>query len=226
MAALRKKVKQVRATVTVLALALSVMAAGCGSSSGPTSDILTATGATRSLVMIIRHGEKPDGSHPGVDAKGNPDDSSLTETGWNRANRLVDLFAPAQHPPRSGLARPTAIYAAGATSDGEGMRTRETVQPLADALGITVNTKFGKGDEKALVKDATARSGVTLICWQHGEIPAIVEAFRAVSPAAPSTWPDDRFDVVWTLTRTTNGWHFAQLPELALPQDQPGVIQD
>ena len=69
-----------------------------------------------------------------------------------------------------------------------------------------------------------ARSGVTLICWQHGEIPAVAEAFPAVSPPPPSTWPDDRFDVVWTLTSTDNGWQFAQLPEHALPQDQAGVI--
>jgi hypothetical protein len=156
----------------------------------------------------------------------NRDNSSLTEIGWNRAHRLVDLFAPAQSPPRAGLARPTAIYAANANANGEGMRTRETVQPLADALGITVNTKFGKGEESALVQDVIDHPGVTLICWQHGEIPAIAQAFPAVSPPPPSTWPDNRFDVVWTLTSADNGWHFAQLPELALPQDQAGIIQD
>jgi broad specificity phosphatase PhoE len=53
--------------------------------------------------MIIRHGEKPDDSNPGIDAQGNQDDSSLTETGWNRAHRLVDLFDPAHGPPRPGL---------------------------------------------------------------------------------------------------------------------------
>src|SRR5205085_2056346 len=94
------------------------------------------------LVMIIRHGEKPDGSHPGVDANGHPDDSSLTVTGWNRANRLVNVFDPAQGAPRPGLARPTVIYAAGANDNGEGTRTRETVTPLAHALGRPVNTSF------------------------------------------------------------------------------------
>ena len=111
-----------------------------------------------------------------------------------------------------------------ANANGEGRRTRETVQPLADALGIPVNTAFGKGEESALVQDVIDRPGVTLICWQHGEIPAVAEAFPAVSPPPPSTWPDDRFDVVWTLTSTDNGWQFAQLPEHALPQDQAGVI--
>jgi broad specificity phosphatase PhoE len=174
--------------------------------------------------MIIRHGEKPDGSSPGVDPDGKPDDNSLTGIGWNRAHRLVDLLAPTQGPPRRGLARPTAIYAAGANDKGEGERTRETVQPLAQKLGITVNTDFGKGDEKALVNTVTVRPGTTLISWQHGEIPALVAAFPSVTPAPPAQWPDDRFDVVWTLTKTADGWHFAQLPELLLPQDRAGVI--
>ena len=77
--------------------------------------------------MIIRHGQKPDDTTEGFDAGGNPDDSSLTEVGWQRAHRLVDLFAPAQGAPRPGLARPTTIYAAGANENGQGQRTRETV---------------------------------------------------------------------------------------------------
>jgi broad specificity phosphatase PhoE len=176
--------------------------------------------------MVIRHGEKPDGSKPGVDARGNQDDSSLTEIGWNRAHRLVDLLDPAHGPPRPGLARPKAIYAAGANDNGEGARTRETVTPLADHLGLPVNTSFGKGDEKALVEHVIAQPGPTLISWQHGEIPTIAAAFPSVTPTPPSQWPDDRFDVVWTLTKTANGWHFAQMPELTLPQDQAGVIEN
>jgi hypothetical protein len=136
----------------IVVLATSTMLAGCGTSVGakapanPTAVATTAsTGPTsasapRSLVMIIQHGEKPDGYHPGVDAGGNRDDSSLSAIGWNRAYALVNLFAPAQGLPRVGLARPTAIYAAAANANGEGRRTRETVQPLADALGIPVNT--------------------------------------------------------------------------------------
>jgi len=150
----------------------------------------------------------------------------LTEMGWNRAHRLVDLLDPAQGPPRPGLARPTAIYAAGANDNGEGARTRETVQPLANHLGLPVNTSFGKGDEKALVEHAIAQPGPTLISWQHGEIPAIAEAFPSVTPTPPSEWPDDRFDQVWTLTKTADGWHFAQLPELVLLQDQASIIED
>jgi broad specificity phosphatase PhoE len=222
-----------RTIVALVALAVSTVLAGCGSATTEAPGAAPTTGgatsdaaAPRDVVMVIRHGEKPDGSAPGVDAEGNEDSSSLTEVGWERAHRLVDLFDPAQGPLRPGLARPRAIYAAGANDDGEGQRTRETVQPLADRLGLPVDTSFGKGDEEKLVKHAIAEPGPTLICWQHGELPTIAEAFPGVTPTPPSEWPDDRFDVIWTFTRTADGWHFAQMPELLLPQDQVAVIAD
>ncbi len=222
-------------TITALAaMVASAMPAGCGAGSPPTTvptmdgvPAVTATPGTAvagKLVMIIRHGEKPDGSEPGVDAGGEQDDSSLTAVGWDRAHRLVGLFDPAQGPVRPGLARPAAIYAAGVTGEAEGQRTRETVTPLARALGIPLNTDLGRSDEKELAKDVADQPGPTLICWQHGGIPEIVAAFPHVTPGPPQVWPDDRFDVVWTLTKTPDGWRFAQLPELVLPQDQPGVI--
>ena len=59
-----------------------------------------------------------------------------------------------------------------------------------------MNTRYGKGDEDALVAEAAAQPGPTLICWQHGEIPAIARAFSSVTPTPPTEWPDDRFDVI------------------------------
>lgn len=179
------------------------------------------------VIMIIRHGEKPDDDVsplPGINVNGVEDDSSLTKVGWDRANALVNVFDPAQGPVRPGLAKPAAIFAAGATEDGEGKRTRETVGPLAHKLGIQTNVDYGKGDEESLIAAATSQPGPTLICWQHGEIPAIAEALGTVTPAVPQEWPDDRFDVVWTFTKTPSGWSFAQLPEMALPTDQSTTI--
>jgi len=46
-----------------------------------------------------------------------------------------------------------------------------------------------------------------------------------VTPAPPQEWPSDRFDVVWTFTRTPDGWAFTQTPELLLPQDHAGAIE-
>jgi broad specificity phosphatase PhoE len=226
----------------VVALAATAVLAGCGTAEapvGPTTGKITVVAppavvpqdaaqpdsAAPDRVMIIRHAEKPDGTAPGVDADGNEDDSSLTAVGWERAHALVGLFDPAEGDPPAGLARPQTIYAAGVTDEGEGQRTRETVDPLADALGLPVNTEYGKGEEKKLMKDVLELSGTTLISWQHSEIPAIADAFDSVTPAPPEEWPSDRFDVVWTFTRTSDGWAFTQTPELLLPQDHNGVIE-
>ena len=215
-----------RPVVAILALVMSAAVAGCAGGPRPTPPAEPAGVAPGTLVMVIRHGEKPDGSHPGVDAQGNKDDSSLTKTGWERANRLADLFDPVPGPPRPGLATPKAIYAAGANDAGEGLRPRETVMPLAARLGLTMNTSYGAGEEKKLVEQAITQPGPTLISWQHGGIPDIAKAFPSVTPKPPSDWPDDRFDVVWTFTRTADGWQFAQVPELVLPEDQDTVIKN
>ena len=221
-----------RALVALVAVLGAAGLAGCGTAApaGPAPVPITVVTAPpvpeRDVVMVIRHAEKPDGTAPGVTADGTADDSSLTAVGWERAHALVGLFDPPEGDLRAGLARPQAIYAAGVTDEGEGQRTRETVAPLADALGLPVQTEYGKGEEKKLMRDVLERSGTTLISWQHSEIPAIADAFDAVTPTPPAEWPSNRFDVVWTLTRTADGWHFTQTPELLLPQDLSDVIEN
>jgi broad specificity phosphatase PhoE len=206
---------------TIGMLASAVMAA-CGSAPAQAPGAGAGAGGP-DVVMIIRHAEKPDGHDAGVDQSGHADAGSLTPTGWERARGLVGLFDPAQGRPARGLSRPEAIYAAGANDDGEGLRTRETVAPLSAALGVPVNTEFGKGEEKELVKDVLAHQGTTLISWQQGGIPDIVEDFPAVTPRPPRNWPDERYDMVWTLTRTATGWRFDQVPELVRPGDRTDV---
>lgn len=176
-------------------------------------------------LMIIRHGEKPPKkSNGGIDLNGKPDGHSLTQSGWTRAVYLVDLFAPMHGQNRPGLPQPRHIYAAGTTDEGTGQRTRQTVGPLAAELGIPVITKYGKGNESALVGEAAKQPGPTLICWQHSEIPAIAAALGNVTPAAPRSWPGDRYDVVWSFTATGNGWQFKEIPEMLLPGDKPGSV--
>lgn len=175
------------------------------------------------VIMIIRHGEKPDedvSPLPGINDRGQPDESSLTKVGWDRATKLVDVFDPARGDVKPGLARPAVIFAARPTEEGTGQRTRETVTPLAKKLGMQINVSYGKGEEQQLVADVLKQSGPVLISWQHGEIPAIAEAVGATTPTAPSEWPDERYDMVWTLTKTATGWNFAQVPEMILPGDQ------
>lgn len=178
------------------------------------------------VVMLIRHGEKPpDSGKPyGITADGVKDDSSLTTRGWSRAGSLVGLFAPAGGTPiRSGLRTPDAIFATTSTSSGH-HRMLQTVTPLAAKLGKTVNTSYAKGDTAGVAAAVAKRSGTTLVSWEHSEIPDIAAHLGAVSPTPPSTWPDERFDVVWVFARSGSGWSFTQVPQLLLSGDKSDPI--
>lgn len=186
----------------------------------PLSPTVPVTAPRGKIIMIIRHGEKPSKAAVpvGIDLSGQPDTHSLTEQGWIRAANLPRLFVPEQG--RAALPRPSMIYASG-TGDGgtEGNRPRQTVRPLAMALRVPVDTSFSRGDESRLVAHAAAQQGPTLICWQHGEIPAMAAAFGRAAPVPPRDWPDSRYDVVWKFTSTGTGWRFEQMPERLLPGD-------
>jgi hypothetical protein len=184
-------------------------AAGRALSSGPTT------------IMIIRHGEKPDGSGKpyGVTVDGEADEHALSIAGWARAGALVELFGSVRNAPPAGLLRPDAVYAAFG-GDSDGLRPLQTVVPLAAQLRQNVVTRYGKGDEQALATELAGRPGVALVSWQHESIPDIVAYLGQVDPA-PAKWSGDRFDLVWVFTRNGAGWQFQQIPQLLLAGDQP-----
>jgi hypothetical protein len=176
--------------------------------------------------MIIRHAEKPiSGDAHGVTPDGDHDRDSLTVSGWVRAGALIELFASASRPPQVGLGSPERIYAAGFRGD-QSKRAIQTVTPLADHLGIEVDTRYQQGDEAHLAKKMRELRCTTLVCWHHETIHKIVEHLGTVTPQPPPIWPDDRFDLVWTFTNTADGWTFAQVPQLIMPGDLPDPITE
>lgn len=186
-------------------------AAGGGSAAGP-------------VLQFIRHAEKPaaSGAPFGVLPDGTQDAESLIVAGWNRAGALVELFDPgtADGPvaPRSGLARPDQIVAADPSKGSR--RPAQTVGPLADRLGMTVETTWKKADTAPLAQSLLTRHGVVLISWEHELIPEILSHLGSIDPAPPAQWPDDRFDLVWCLHPTGDGsWAFTQVPQLLLAGD-------
>ncbi|MBL6617311.1 MAG: hypothetical protein ISP45_25085, partial [Reyranella sp.] len=59
-----------------------------------------------SVILVIRHAEKPDGVALGVDENGVIDEQSLIVRGWQRAGALVGLFGKG-----APLPAPDRIYA-------------------------------------------------------------------------------------------------------------------
>ena len=92
-------------------------------------------------------------------------------------------------------------------------------------LGIRPN---GDHDHHSLSVRGWTRAGalVGLFAPQHGEPRGGLLRPDAIyaGPAVPTHWPDDRLDVVWTLTPEASGWRFAQVPQLVLAGDRPDPI--
>ncbi|MFI1198278.1 hypothetical protein ACH4VR_02195 [Streptomyces sp. NPDC020883] len=172
------------------------------------------------VIMIIRHGEKPDKHHPGIDEHGHEDHKSLTQRGWDRAHALPKLFDPsAGRPLPAGVERPRTIYAATDQGPKAGAhRMRQTVTPLAQHMGLKVDLQYAESQEKDLAKAAVAAAGPVLICWEHSRIPDIVSALGASGSGAPEEWPD-RFDLVWVFTHAHGTWAFRQVNQHLLPGD-------
>jgi hypothetical protein len=186
-----------------------------------------AAGGGANQIILIRHGEKPVGSGPpfGIDSDGNQDGESLTVQGWERAGALVELFAPASGKLRPGITRPTALFASNPGATGS-KRPLETITPLAQRLGVTVNTPVKDSQTSAIAKLLRATSGTPLAAWQHQDIPSIAHHIGQVLPKPPKKWPGHRFDVVWVFTRRHDGtWNFTQVPQLLLAGDKHSVIE-
>ncbi|AYF76429.1 histidine phosphatase family protein [Nocardia yunnanensis] len=189
-----------------------------------------STGTPPNLIMIIRHAEKPDGSGKpyGLTADGDRDEESLTTRGWTRAGALIGLFDPRNGDGspaalRPGLARPATIFASNAGAHGS-KRPEQTVTPLAAALGSTVDTRFSKGQEAELVAALAGAPGPVLISWQHENIGSIIAHLGQVTPTPPSSWPGERFDLVYLFTRNDKGWNFAQHTQNLLSGDSATPI--
>ncbi|KAL6904988.1 hypothetical protein GGI43DRAFT_398627 [Trichoderma evansii] len=160
--------------------------------------------ASAQTVYFIRHGEKPS----------NDSDPNLSAQGLQRAQCLRTVFGAssqydigyiiAEKP--KGKCRSVqhhwlfcemALKLTQSNSDDSRLRPLDTVTPLAQDLGLTVDTSCGKTKSDCvadLVNNYTG-AGNILICWEHGELTNIADAI-GINPAP--TYPDGSFNLIWT----------------------------
>jgi broad specificity phosphatase PhoE len=174
-------------------------------------------------ILIIRHGEKPEGALKGVKIDGSEDKDSLIPRGWQRAGALVGLFAPQQGTVRPGLSRPELLIAPEYEKHPQDRRTHQTIEPLSEELGKPIEEPFPEEKEQklgAFVSQQTS-AGVVLICWEHHRIPNIAEGIAGVTNRqdVPKEWPPQRFDLVWRFLREGSGYYFSIFPQLLLAND-------
>ena len=141
-----------------------------------------AAGLKHVTLVLIRHAEKPDGG------------DGLAPAGEARARAYVSYFQNFKF--HSEPVKFDAVFAAADSSASR--RPRLTVTPVAAALGLAVNASYKDKDYQMFVDELRAHheGKNILVCWHHGEIPALLQALGADPNALlpDGRWPGDQYD--------------------------------
>jgi hypothetical protein len=144
-------------------------------------------------ILIIRHAEKPTQGF------------ELSPAGQQRAVAYVGYFKNF-----TVDSKPLSLDAIYATADSkQSHRPRLTVEPLAAALKLKLRDQFKDRDVDKLAADIASKQHEKqiLVCWHHGEIPALLRSLGA-DPATllpNGLWPTDQFGWVLQLRYDHDG---------------------
>jgi len=150
-------------------------------------------GPKNSVVLIIRHAENPADGH------------GLSPRGKERAEAYKNYF---QNFTVDGLRRePQAIVVAADSKQSH--RPRLTVEPFAKAANLSIDNRFADKQPADLAAELRAnyQEKVILVCWHHGQIPALLRAMGA-DPATllpNGKWPRDVYDWAMVVSFDENG---------------------
>jgi hypothetical protein len=150
-------------------------------------------GPKNSVVLIIRHAENP------ANGRG------LSPRGEERAEAYKNYF---QSFTVDGKRRePEAVVVAADSKHSH--RPRLTVERFAKAAKLPIDNRFANKQPADLAAELRAnyQGKVILVCWHHGQIPAVLRALGA----APETllpngkWPRTVYDWVIMVSYDENG---------------------
>jgi hypothetical protein len=93
--------------------------------------------------------------------------------------------------------------------EAKSRRELDTAEPIARRLHLVVDSDMEHGSEDAVRENILGDPRVTLVVWHHGTLGHLVRGFP-ISNAddVPHHWPDDRFDLIWVLTREPGDTEF------------------
>jgi hypothetical protein len=150
-------------------------------------------GPKDAVVLIIRHAE--DGG-TGQD---------LAPRGHERAEAYKNYFL--NFTVDSKRLEPDAVFAA--KDSKKSHRPRLTVEPFAMAATLKIDARFGNHQSTELAADLRAnhQGKVSLICWRHGNIPALLRALGAKPEdlLPRGKWPNSVYDWVILLSYDQDG---------------------
>src|SRR5258707_7914261 len=119
-------------------------------------------GPKNAVLLIIRHAENPASGH------------GLSPTGEQRAKAYKDYFL--NFTVDSKRLEPGVILVADDSKHSH--RPRLTVEPFAKAAKLPIDSRFSNNQPPDLAAELRAnhQGKVILVCWHHGQIPALLRA--------------------------------------------------
>jgi hypothetical protein len=76
-------------------------------------------------------------------------------------------------------------------------------------MHIVVGSDLERGSETEVRERILRDRRATLVVWHHGTLGHLVRGFPiANADTVPLEWPDDRFDLIWVLTRDPDDSEF------------------
>jgi broad specificity phosphatase PhoE len=180
------------ANLNIIALrACLFMAAICGSALPVVVD--AQEGPKNTTALIIRHAEDPPNGH------------GLSPRGKQRAKAYIKYF---QNFTIDGRRQePQAVLVAADSKQSH--RPRLTVEPFAKAANLPIDNRFANKQPADLAAELRAnyQGKVILVCWHHGQIPAVLRALGADPEGLlpNGKWPRDVFDWVVMVSFDENG---------------------
>ncbi len=150
------------------------------------SPAIVRTSSYPAQILCVRHGEKQ--------RTGN----ELNHQGKERAKELVKFFTTdsrvLKHGPPGGLCAMRPNGHAGS------VRPIETLEPLADKLGLKIHAEFQKDETKSLVRSILGNlkwaGKSVVVSWEHEALLDVVKHFGVDTPPCPKEWPSDVYDLV------------------------------
>ena len=147
------------------------------------------------LVLVIRHAEKT----------GRPEDRGLSETGRSRAAALAETL-PRTFGPLDALIA--------CRSTAKSRRPAETLEPVAQRLGLPIDERWGTYDfadlARTVLTDPALAGRAVLISWRHDTMKQLAESFGVAEAPA---WPDTLYDGIWKLEPSPTGVELTQQPQ-------------
>jgi hypothetical protein len=145
------------------------------------------------VVLIIRHAEDVD-SGDGLSLRGE-------ERAQAYKNYFLNFVVDSQR------LEPNLVFAA--KDSQKSHRPRLTVEPFATAANLKINSCFGNNQSAELAADLRAnhQGKVVLICWRHGNMPALLRALGAKPKKflPDGKWPNSIYNWVILLSFDPDG---------------------